>query len=98
MYIDLYYFLQIWHVKKMMVLSSFDVGNVLLSRAQKYKGKEVKTCSRNFVFYAMRYTYYRSVGRSRFYLWCLRPDHNEILHEGGPLDPNVRKNTWIQLP
>ncbi len=38
------------------------------------------------------YTYRRSVGRPRFYLWCLWPDHNEIWHEGGPLDPNVRKN------
>ena len=28
-----------------------------------------------------------------FWLWCLQPDHNEILHESGPLDPNYRKTT-----
>ena len=30
------------------------------------------------------------MGQTDFYLWCLWPDHNEILNEGGPLGHNVK--------
>ncbi len=39
-----------------------------------------------------------NVPGKHFYLWCLQPYHNEILHEGGPLDPNYRKTTLVRLP
>ncbi len=40
----------------------------------------------------------QSVPLTYFYLWCLRPDHNEIWHEDGSLDPDYRKTTLVRLP
>ena len=34
-----------------------------------------------YLSHLYQYTYRRSVGRPRFYLWCLWPNHNEIWHE-----------------
>ena len=42
--------------------------------------------------------YLQIVGPTLFYLSCLRPNLNEIWHEDGPLAPNNRKNTTVQLP
>ena len=44
------------------------------------------------------YIYRQIVGPTLFYLSCLRPNLNEIWHEDGPLAPNNRKNTTVQLP
>ena len=44
------------------------------------------------------YIYRQIVGQTLFYLSCLQTNLNEIGHEGGPLDPNDRKNTTVQLP